>query len=145
MNPKEEPQNAFSGLHASAALRWFDTMSRDDQWGLSVTEQIELLGGIKLRTYQNWRRHARRGDEVHLSRDTFERLSLFLGIYAGLKTIAPSDRSDVAKRWFGAPNTGIPFCGMSPKQYAISAGTIGALYEVRRYLDAVICGGRDPG
>lgn len=140
MNPNEDQHNVFSSLHASAALRWFDTMGRDDQWGLSVTEQVELLGGIKLRTYQNWLRHARRGDEVPLSRDTLERLGLLLGIYAGLKTIAPRDRSDIAKRWFGAPNTGIPFCGMSPKQYAISAGTIGALYEVLHYIDAVVYG-----
>lgn len=145
MNPKEDQHNVFSSLHASAALRWFDTVSRDDQWGLSVTEQIELLGGIKLRTYHNWRRNAQRGDEVLLSRDTLERLSLLLGIYAGLKMIAPNDRSDIAKQWFSAPNTGIPFCGMSPKQYVISIGTIGALYEVRRYLDAVICGGYDSG
>lgn len=126
----------ISDDHASAALRWFDTMRREDEWGLRVAEQLVLLGGIKRRTYQNWRQRALQGNPVKLPRDTLKRLSLLLGIYAGFKNIAPSDRPDLAKRWFAAPNTAQPFCGLSVKQYALNSGTIIALYSIRRYLDA---------
>jgi len=122
--------------YAGAALRWFDTMRRENEWGLRVAEQLVLLGGIKRRTYQNWRQRALQGAPVTLPRDTLERLSLLLGIYVGFKILAPTDRPDLAKRWFAVPNRAQPFCGLSVKQYALNCGTLIALYSIRRYLDA---------
>jgi hypothetical protein len=128
--------SAYTAAHAGAALRWFDTLRRPEEWNLTIDEQIELLGGVKKRTFQHWKSQALQGEEVELSRDTLERLSLLLGIYKGLRIIAPANRPDVAKQWFSTPNTDRPFNGQSPKQYLLARGSMDALYTVRRYLDA---------
>lgn len=129
-------KSAFSPAVAGAALRWFETMRSADEWNLSVEEQAELLGGVKVRTLHSWKSRALASEEVELSRDTMERLSLLLGIYKGLKIIAPANRPDIGKRWFNTPNAAVPFNGQSPKQYIIDIGTMEGLYAVRRYLDA---------
>jgi hypothetical protein len=127
---------AYSPQHAAAALRWFDSMRQSDEWGLTIDEQIQLLGGVKKRTYQDWKKKALEGETVELSRDTLERLSLLLGIYKALKIIAPTDRMDVAKRWFNTPNQNALFAGLSPKAFLLEVGTMEALYATRRYLDS---------
>lgn len=130
------PLKATTPEHASAALRWFDTMRRDDEWGLSLDEQIQLLGGVKKRTFQEWKKKALADEPVELSRDTMERFSLLLGIYKAFKIIAPSDRMEIGKQWFNTPNQNPLFAGLSPKEFLITIGTVEALYAVRRYLDA---------
>jgi hypothetical protein len=130
------PRDTFTPAHARAALRWFDTMREPDEWGLTIEEQIELLGGVKRRTFQAWKSKALAGEEVELSRDLLERLSLLLGIYKGLKIIAPAGRPDVAKAWFSTANAGSPFYGRSPKAFLLEEGSMEALYAVRRYFDA---------
>ena len=126
----------FSGKHAAAALRWFETMREPNEWALSVDDQCELLGGVPKRTLQSWKKKALEGDDVELSRDILERLSLLLGIYKAYKLIAPSSRQELATQWFNAPNQNPLFQGKSVKEYLITLGTMNALYSVRRYLDA---------
>jgi hypothetical protein len=128
--------NAFTPAHASAALQWLHKMSGADYWNLSVDEQAELLGGVPKRTYHEWKRRALAGEPVELSRDTLERLSLLLGIAKALQIIAPAERQELAYRWFTSPNQNPLFQGLSPKDYAITRGTMDALYTVRRYYDA---------
>lgn len=131
------PSSVFkSPEHVRAVLKWFDTMRQKDEWNLTIDEQIELLGGVKKRTFQEWKKKAIQGKPVELSRDTMERLSLLLGIYKALKIIAPDARMDVAKKWFNQPNTNILFSGKSPKEFLLSVGTMESLYKVRRYLDS---------
>nr|WP_324257424.1 antitoxin Xre-like helix-turn-helix domain-containing protein [Cellvibrio fontiphilus] len=127
---------AFTPAHASAALQWLHKMSGADSWNLSVDEQAELLGGVPKRTYHEWKRRALAGEPVELSRDTLERLSLLLGIAKALQIIAPAERQELAYRWFTSPNQNPLFQGLSPKDYAITRGTMDALYTVRRYYDA---------
>ena len=130
------PRSAYTAEHAAAAISWLETMRNKDQWGITVEEQAELLGGVNPRTLRNWKVAAATEKRVDLSRDTLERLSLLLGIYKGLKLIAPANRPDVAATWFGTPNAGMPFNGQSPKEFIIATGTMEALYAVRRYIDA---------
>lgn len=130
------PPTAFTPNHARAALVWFDTMRQENEWDLTIDDQIELLGGVKKRTFQDWKRKALGGETVELQRDTLERLSLLLGIYKALKLIAPANRMDVAKIWFNTPNSHPLFSGLSPKDFMIRMGTMESLYAVRRYLDA---------
>lgn len=125
-----------SARHASAALRWFETMRQPDQWGLTVDEQCELLGGIAKRTLQAWKKRALAGEDVELTRDIMERLSLLLGIYKGYALISPSSRPDLATAWFNTSNDHQLFQGQSVKQYLLNEGSMNALYAVRRYLDA---------
>lgn len=128
--------NQLSDHHAAAALRWFHSMRNSSAWGLRFHEQLILLGGIKRHTYQKWQRHASCNDPINVPPETLERLSVLLGIYRGLKMIAPNERPDLAYRWFNTPNKGEPFCGMSPKAYAIREGSLDALYSIRRYLES---------
>ena len=51
------PLKSVTPQHASAALRWFETMRRNEEWGLTTEEQIQLLGGIKKRTFQEWKKN----------------------------------------------------------------------------------------
>lgn len=111
-------------------------MRRPEEWGLSIEEQVELLGGVKKRTFQEWKKKALEGEPVEISRDTMERLSLLLGIYKALKLIAPADRMDAAKQWFNTANSNTLFGGTSPKELLMTVGTMESLYAVRRYLDA---------
>ena len=128
--------SAYTPVHAAAAISWLETMRHKDEWGITVDEQAELLGGVNPRTLRNWKVAAATEKRVELSRDTMERLSLLLGIYKGLKLIAPANRPDVAAAWFSTPNAGMPFNGQSPKDFIIAMGRMEALYAVRRYLDA---------
>ena len=95
-----------------------------------------MLGGIARRTLQSWKKKALAGEEVELSRDVMERLSLLIGIYKAYKLIAPSNRPDLGTQWFLTANDNPLFQGISAKQYLLEKGTMNALYAVRRYLDA---------
>lgn len=125
-----------SPKHGAAALRWLETMREADQWGLSVDEQCELLGGIPRRTLQSWKKKALADEDVELTRDVMERLSLLLGIYKAYKLISPSNRAELSTQWFNQANQNALFQGQSVKNYLIAMGTMNALYSVRRYLDA---------
>ena len=110
-----------------AGFRTFMTIA--DQWQLSVTERVCLLGDIAESTYHNWRS----GKIGEPSRDQLERLSLMLGIYKALRLIF-SDES-TGTRWLRGANTDAPFASRSPLQRMLD-GSIDDLYTVRRYLDA---------
>ncbi|WP_040556710.1 antitoxin Xre-like helix-turn-helix domain-containing protein [Reinekea blandensis] len=125
-----------SPVHASAALRWFETMRDRQEWALSVDEQCELLGGIPRRTFQVWKKKALNREPVDLSRDVMERLSLLLGIYKAYQLVTPANRPELAGEWFQTPNDHALFQGQSVKTFLLSRGTMAALYAVRRYLDA---------
>ena len=132
-----QPGDALnSSRHGSAALRWLETMRAPEQWALSVDEQCQLLGGIPKRTFQSWKKKALAGEDVELSRDVMERLSLLLGIYKAYQLVAPSSRSGVGCEWFRTPNQHHLFQGQTVKDYLLKTGTMNALYTVRRYLDA---------
>ena len=128
--------DAFTPAHASAALRWFDTMRDANEWSLTIDDQTDLLGGVKLRTFHGWKSKALAGEDIELGRDTMERLSLLLGIYKAFKILAPANRPEVAKSWFTTSNIAKPFSGRSPKEFLLERKSIDALYTVRRYLDA---------
>lgn len=113
--PPSRPLKAVTPEHASAALRWLESMREEDEWGLTSDEQIQLLGGVKKRTYQEWKKKALTNGPVELNRDIMERFSLFLGIYKDLKVIAPAGQPSVGVRWFNTPNSNPLFGGLSPK------------------------------
>jgi hypothetical protein len=118
---------------AAAGLRAFAGIAR--AWGLSVDEQLRLLGQPPRSTYFAWRRHPER---AALSRDTLERLSNLLGIYKSLQILLPD--AAAADAWVRQPNTASPFGGGSALQRML-AGNVSDLNLVRRYLDGVRGGG----
>ena len=118
---------------AAAGLKAFAGMAR--QWGLSVDEQLILLGSPARSTFFGWRKHP---EKASLSRDTLERLSNLLGIYKSLQILLPD--AAAADAWVRKPNTA-PFFGGRSALDRLLAGNLSDLHAVRRYLDAVRGGG----
>lgn len=118
---------------AAAGLRAFVRIA--EAWGLSVDEQLVLLGQPARSTFFAWRQHP---EKARLSRDTLERLSNLLGIYKSLQILLPEPAA--ADAWVRQPNTAEAFGGRSALQRML-AGNVGDLDFVRRYLDGVRGGG----
>jgi hypothetical protein len=100
-----------------------------EAWGLSVVDQLKLLGIASRSTFFKWRRER----EPRLPRDTLERLSYLLGIYKSLQILLPDARA--ADEWIRKPNNAPPFGGRSALERMLT-GQVADLYVVRQYLDA---------
>jgi hypothetical protein len=118
---------------AAAGLRAFVRIA--DAWGLSVDEQLALLGQPPRSTFFAWRKQP---DKAGLPRDTLERLSNLLGIYKSLQILLPD--AAAADAWVRKPNAAALFGGRSALDRML-AGNVGDLNLVRRYLDGVRGGG----
>jgi hypothetical protein len=118
---------------SAAGLRAFERIAQ--AWGLSVDEQLCLLGQPPRSTYFAWRKHP---DRASLPRDTLERLSNVLGIYKGLQILLPD--AAAADAWVRQPNTASPFGGGTALARML-AGNVSDLNLVRRYIDSVRGGG----
>lgn len=100
-----------------------------DAWGLTIAEQLQLLGIASRSTFFKWRRET----SPRLPRDTLERLSYLLGIYKSLQILLPDPKA--ADEWVRKPNEAAPFGGRSALDRMLS-GQVADLYVVREYLDA---------
>jgi hypothetical protein len=100
-----------------------------EAWGLSIAEQLRLLGIASRSTFFKWRRES----DPRLPRDTLERLSYLLGIYKSLQILLPDPKA--ADEWIRKPNNAAPFGGRSALERMLS-GQVADLYVVREYLDA---------
>jgi hypothetical protein len=118
---------------AAAGLRAFARIG--EAWGLSIDEQLRLLGQPPRSTFFAWRKHPAK---AALSRDTLERLSNLLGIYKSLQILLPEPAA--ADAWVRQPNSAAPFGGGSALDRML-AGNVSDLNLVRRYLDGVRGGG----
>ena len=118
---------------AAAGLRAFTRIA--EAWGLTVDEQIRLLGEPARSTFFAWRKQP---DKAGLSRDTLERLSNLLGIYKSLQILLPDPAA--ADAWVRQPNSAAPFGGRTALQHMLG-GNVSDLNLVRRYLDGVRGGG----
>lgn len=133
--PAPDPQAGISRLDTQAdrerlsgpGLRTFFGIAHD--WDLTASDQCTLLGGIGRSTLNNWKS----GQNVILSRDQLERVSLVLGVYKATRLLFAD--GDGAKRWFKSSNHDYAFAGGSPLGRMLRGG-IEDLYAVRRYLDA---------
>ena len=130
-----KPDAAAADLQAMAAagLRAFARIALD--WGLSVDEQLCLLGQPPRSTFFAWRKQP---DKAHLPRDTLERLSCLLGIYKALQILLPD--APAADAWVRKPNSAPTFGGRSALDRML-AGNVGDLLAVRRHLDGARGGG----
>jgi len=118
---------------AAAGLRAFARIA--EAWGLSVDEQLRLLGQPPRSTFFAWRKAP---EKASLPRDTLERLSNLLGIYKSLQVLLPD--AAAADAWVRQPNGAPPFGGKSALDRML-AGNVSDLNFVRRYLDGVRGGG----
>ena len=129
----EHPPAVQSEHLSAAGLRALERIAQ--AWGLSVDEQLCLLGQPPRSTYFAWRKHPERAS---LPRDTLERLSNILGIYKGLQILLPD--AAAADAWVRQPNTAAPFGGGTALARML-AGNVSDLNLVRCYLDSVRGGG----
>lgn len=128
------PAPTLSPMQLGAAgLRAFAGIAQ--AWGLSIDEQLKLLGQPPRSTYFAWRKSP---DKAVLPRDTLERLSNLLGIYKSLQILLPD--ADAADAWVRQPNAAAPFGGGTALQRMLG-GNVADLNLVRRYLDGVRGGG----
>jgi len=128
-NTHSQRGTAGGGIDAlgGPGLRAFANIA--EAWGLSVAEQLQLLGIASRSTFFKWRRER----EPRLPRDTLERLSYLLGIYKSLQILLPDPKA--ADEWIRRPNAAAPFGGGSALDRMLS-GQVADLYVVREYLDA---------
>lgn len=107
------------------ALRAFFGLAR--AWALTEGEQVRLLG-VTSSTLNDWKL----GCTSTVGRDTIERVSYLLGIFRAINILLPDqDRADA---WMRAPNSAPLFGGRSALD-RMTAGNVGDLYVVRKYLE----------
>ena len=109
------------------ALRTFFRIAQ--LWGLSVDEQIILLGVPARSTFFKWKRDP----SAVLPKDTLERISYILGVYKALQVLLPDEVA--ADDWVKLPNAAPLFGGRSALDRMLS-GLVADLFVVRQYLDA---------
>lgn len=109
------------------ALRTFFRIA--ELWGLSVDEQMTLLGVTARSTFFKWRKDT----DTALPKDTLERISYILGIYKALQILLPEERA--ADEWVKRPNNAPLFAGQSALGRMLS-GQVADLFVVRQYLNA---------
>jgi len=113
---------------ARAVLKAFFRIA--EAWKLAPGDQGVLLG-VSQSTCYRWRNGQ---VSTSLQRDTLERLSYVLNIYAALQILIPvKDRAD---DWVNQPNTA-PLFGGASAMNRMRGGQIGDLKVVADYLDAV--------
>ena len=98
-------------------------------WGLSVEEQMTLLGLTARSTFFKWKKD----QNAVLPKDTLERISYILGVYKALQILLPDERA--ADEWVRRPNAALPFGGR-PALDRMLSGQVADLFVVRQYLDA---------
>ncbi|MGB1026787.1 MAG: MbcA/ParS/Xre antitoxin family protein [Rhodospirillaceae bacterium] len=116
-------RKALSGPGLRAFLRIADL------WGLSVDQQMTLLGVSAKSTFYKWKKDP----NPVLAKDTLERISYILGIYKALQILLPNEQA--ADAWVKRPNQAPLFGGRSALDRMLS-GQVGDLFVVRHYLDA---------
>jgi len=122
-----KPHTSHFASAGGAGLRAFAKIA--EAWGLTVAEQLKLLGIASRSTFFKWRRE----QDPRLPQDTLERLSYLLGIYKSLQILLPDPKA--ADEWVRRPNFAPPFGGLSGLERMLS-GQVADLYVVRQYLDA---------
>ena len=125
----------LTARHSTAGLRWL--FERRDRWELTMDDLGLLLGGVRRRTLTDWQKRINEGQEVEVSRDTMERISLLLGIHKALVLITPSGHESMAFEWFQKPINLMGLRGQSIRDYLLEQGSMDAVYYVRRNLDAM--------
>ena len=108
------------------AIRTFFNVAAS--WGLSVRDQLALLGYPAASTYHKYKA----GQIGALPYDMLTRISLVLGIYKALHILYPD--AALADRWVHLPNSN-PMFGGNPAIRLMADGGMDGLLQVRRLLD----------
>ena len=111
-----------------AGLRAFVNIA--EAWGLTVAEQLKLLGIASRSTFFKWRRER---DPTAARRHA--RTSVLPARHLQVAADPAARIRSAADQWVRKPNTAPPFGGRSALERMLS-GQVADLYVVRQYLDA---------
>jgi len=120
------PEGPSALVLAQTGLKAFARMAAS--WDLSVDQQRLLLGELPKTSYYG----LLKGTGRTVSRDTLERLSLLVGIWANLEILLPNP--EAAAQWMTRPHPAHAFGGQAPLAFMLT-GTVAALVDVRRHLE----------
>ena len=121
------PEGPEALAMARTGLQTLDRMT--DHWHLTADQQRVLLGDLPKTTYYG----LLKGTGRSVSRDTLERLSLLMGIWANLEILLP--HPEAAWHWLQRPHPAHLFGGAAPLAWMLQ-GTVASLVDVRRHLEA---------
>ena len=128
MTAQERPAAAVDRKGLSGpALRTFFRIA--GLWGLSVDEQMTLLGVTARSTFFKWKKDP----NTVLPKDALERISYILGVYKALQILLPDENA--ADEWVKRPNAA-PLFGSRSALDRMLSGQVADLFVVRQYLDA---------
>lgn len=116
---------------AAVGLLWLKREARKLQ--LSQDDVARLLGELPLRTLAARWAAAEKTGNVNLTRDQYDRLSLIVGIYGNIKTVAPNGDLGMFNRVYND----YPLYGKSMKDFLLDSGSMEAMLTVRRWLDGL--------
>lgn len=111
-----------------AAWRYIPILK--ENFNFSDNEMCTLLGGMPRSTYAN----GTRKQDVKLTKDQMDRVSLLLGIQSALLVLFSGEK-ERAFGWINRKNALQPFDGMSPREF-IANGDIQALFDTRKMLES---------
>lgn len=135
---KVSPHFTKDDLAAMGNLGFKVFMGMKDEWGLSSSQGLTLLGldETNRSTLNLWQARSKEGKAIGLfSRERLERLSHLAQIYRGVTSAFPEGRCGLD--WLLASNTDPVFEGQSPLEKMLH-GTMEDLAEVQAYLEGVL-------
>jgi transcriptional regulator with XRE-family HTH domain len=106
------------------------TLRLFEHWGLSIQDQLVLLG-LSENSRMTLSRY-RKGEPLADSPDLLDRVANLLQIHRSLRILFPRNREEVAYRWMTIPNRA--FGGRTPVE-TIREERFFGLLKVRQYLD----------
>lgn len=124
MKGKSEPQADFMVMVRAI---WQSVSSMKHQFKLSGPEMQSLLGDMA----QSTMRKGLLQQNVRVSRDVRDRVSLLLGIYVDLRVLFEDTQQ--ATGWINRINTLPPFSGRCPREL-MTSGDFMALASVRQFI-----------
>jgi hypothetical protein len=71
-------------------ISWLTDQASDEKWALSDEEVCQLLGGIPLSSWHEWKEMAKGKQQFELNQDVIDRLVLLLKIHESITMSAPS-------------------------------------------------------
>lgn len=107
---------------------WQSVSSLKSRFNLSEAELLAVLGDMPRSTMHRGIQQ----QNVKVSRDVRDRVSLLLGIYKGLRVLF--EDSEQALTWIDRENTLPPFNGRKPRGLMVN-GDFMALASVRQFVD----------
>jgi len=116
-----------------AALRWLESISSDDKWGLSL-DDLAAIFDEDVQYIETLFVKAREHVEIQQDAELIDKIALLIQIHKYLSNIAPSTGRSRTEDWFNQRNRDPLFAGLTIKEYLCVHSAPDSLNSVVRYL-----------